>query len=69
MVNSALKILKGIFVEWMECLNKDAKKKKKKKGQILYIMGGDNQIDISAKLLHITHPSYGFNANLIEAIS
>ena len=38
-------------MECMECLNKDAKKKKK--GQILYIMGRDDQIATSAKLLDI----------------
>ena len=40
MVNSRLKILKGISVGCMECFNEDAKKKKK--GQILYIAGRDN---------------------------
>ena len=40
MVNSMLKILKGISVECMECLNEDAKRKK---GQILYIAGRDGQ--------------------------
>ena len=49
----------------MECLNKDAKKKKK----ILYTMGRDDQITSSAKLLDITHKSYGFSADLIEAIN
>ena len=52
----------------MECLNEDTKKKKKKKGQILYIVGRDDQIAIIVKLLYIMHESYGFNANLIEAI-
>ena len=49
----------------MECLNKDAKKKKK--GQILYIVGRDNQIATYAKLLDIE--SYGYNADLIEVIN
>ena len=44
MVNSTLKILKGIFVECMECLNENAKKKKKIKGQILYTAGRDDQL-------------------------
>ena len=44
MVNSTLKILNGIFVECMECLNEDAKKKKKIKGQILYIVVRDDQL-------------------------
>ena len=63
-------MLKGISMECMKCLNKDANKKKKKKGQILYTAAGrDNQIATSAKLLDITHESYGFNTNLIEAIN
>ena len=36
-------------MECMECLNKD----KKKKGQILYIMGRDYQIAASTKLFDI----------------
>ena len=51
----------------MKCLNEDAKKKKKKR-QILYIVGRDNQITISAKLLDTAHESYGFSADLIETI-
>ena len=38
----------------MECSNKDAKNEKKK-GQILYIAGRDDQITTSAKLLEIMH--------------
>ena len=49
----------------MECLNEDAKKKK---GQVLYIMGKDDQIVTSAKLLDIMHESYGFSADLIGAL-
>ena len=46
----------------MKCLNKDAKKKKE---QILYIRGGDNQISTGAKLhqarvLWIQHEFCGF---------
>ena len=52
-------------MECMKCLNDE----KKKKGQILYIAGRDDQITISAKLLYITHESYGLNADLIEAIN
>ena len=37
MVNCTLKILKGISVECMECLNKDAKKKKKEKSCTLRV--------------------------------
>ena len=69
MVNSMLKILKGIFVECMECLNQDAKKKKKEKGQILYKVDRDDQIATGTKQLDIIHKSDGFNADLIEAIN
>ena len=54
-------------MECMKCLSEDTKKKKK--GQILYIVGRDDQITTSAKLLDIMHKSYGFNADLIEAIN
>ena len=54
-------------MEYMECSNEDAKKKNKK-GQILCIMGRDDQIATSAKLLDIMHKSYGFSADLIETI-
>ena len=53
-------------MENTECLNEDAKKKK---GQILYNTGRDDQITTSVKLLDIMHKSYGFNADLIEAIN
>ena len=70
MVNSMLRKYRGISAECMECLNKDVKNKKiKKKGQILYIMRRDNQITINAKLFDITHKSYGFTADQIEAIN
>ena len=49
----------------MESLNKNAKKK----GQILYITGRDDQITTSAKSLDIMHKSYWFNTDLIEAIN
>ena len=41
---------------------------RKKKGQILYIAGRADQIITSAKLLEITHKSYGFSTDLIETI-
>ena len=50
-VNSILK--KGISVECMECLNKDVKKKKKE--QILYTVGRDDQIATSVKFFDTTH--------------
>ena len=52
-------------MEYIECLNKDVKKKKKK-GQILYIAGRDDQIAAIAKLLDIMQKSYGFNTDQIE---
>ena len=52
----------------MEWLNKDVKKKKKK-WQILYIAGRDNQMAITAKVLDITHESYEVSADLIESIN
>ena len=66
MVNSMLRILKGNFVEFMEFLNKDAKKKK---GWILYIEGRDYLIATDAKLLYIKHESYGISGDLIEIIN
>ena len=39
------------------------------KGQVLYTSGRDDQICTSAKLLDITYKSYGFLADLIEAIT
>ena len=42
---------------------------RRRKGQILYITGRDDQITTSAKSLDITHKSYRFNADLIEAIN
>ena len=37
---------------------------KKKKGQILYIVGRGDQIATSVKLLDIMHESYGFSGDL-----
>ena len=42
---------------------------RKKKRQILYIADRADQLATSAKLLDITHESYGFSADLIEAIN
>ena len=67
MVNYMLKIPKGVPVESVECLHED--ERKKKNGQILYIMGRDNQMAINVKLLVIMHKSYGFSADLIETIN
>ena len=40
-----------------------------KKGQIMYITDKANQFATSGKLLNITHESYGFSADLIQAIN
>ena len=67
MVNSTLQNTKGISVECMECLNKDAKKKKKDRFCISQVAIIKNAT--STKLLEIIHESYGFNSDLIEAIN
>ena len=64
MVNSMLKKLKDISVEYMECLNKDVKNKKQDSSCILG--GKDDQISTGAKLLGNTHKCYGFSADVIE---
>ena len=43
--------------------------RRKEKRQILCIAGKGDQIATSAKLLDIMHGSYGFSADLIEAIT
>ena len=59
-VDYRLKILKGISVQSMECLNEDAKKKK----NISCTLGGrDDQIATSAKLL------YRFSGDLSKPLS
>ena len=65
MVNSMLKILKSISVECIECLDEDAKKK----GKPYILRNRDDQITASAKLLDITHKSYGFSGDVIEIIN
>ena len=66
-MNSMLKILKGTSVECMECLNKDAKKKKKKDRSCTSQVGTIKSLPVPH--LDITHESYGFNADLIKAIN
>ena len=51
-------------MECMKCLNEY--KRRKQKGQILCIRGGDNQIANGATLLDIKYESYGFSGDLIE---
>ena len=60
-------MLKSISVECLECLNEDAKKKKR--GQIPYIRSGDGQITTSAKSLDIMYKFYEFSGDLIEIIN
>ena len=62
MVKFRLIIIKGTSVECMEFLNKDVKRK----GQILYIGGRDNEIATSANLLDIKYKFYEFSCDLIE---
>ena len=49
----------------MECLNKHAKKKEQDRSCTSLV----GTIATNAKLLDITHKSYEFNADLIEAIN
>ena len=66
MVNSMLKILKCISVECMECLNEDAKKKKKDRSCTLWL-GMIKSLPVPN--FDTTHKSYGFDADLIKAIN
>ena len=54
-------------MECIECLNKDAKKKKK--DRLCTSQLGTIKNATSIKLLEIMHESYGFNSDLIEAIN
>ena len=53
-------------MECMECLKVDVQKKNT---DPVYLGGRDEQITTSAKLLDITHNSYGFSGVLIENIN
>ena len=53
-------------MEYKECLNEDAKKKK---GHFVYIRGRAVLIDTGAKLLDTWYEFYGVNDDLIEAIN
>ena len=64
-----LKVLKGISVECMECLNKDEQKKEEKYDNFCTCTGGDDKITTSAKLLDVMYESYGFTAYLTESIN
>ena len=67
MVISRLKILNGISMEFMECLNEDAKKEKK--GHFLYIGGRAVQITTSSNLLNTKYKFNKFNDDLRETIN
>ena len=58
---------KSISMEHMECLIEEAQKKKY--DTFCTCAGRNNKIATSAKLLNITYNSYGFTADLIEAIN
>ena len=64
-----IKILNGISMEFMECLNEGAKKKKKKKGHFLYIGDRAIQIATGSNLLDTKYEFYGFNDDLRETIN
>ena len=55
-------------MESMECLNKDAKKKKKKKrGCFMYIRGGDAKITTDTKSLDSPYAYHVSNGDAKEA--
>ena len=54
-------------MEFMECLNKDAKKKPKQ--HFLYIRGRTVQIATGSNLLDTKYEFYGFNDDLRETIN
>ena len=53
-------------MEFMECLNEDAKKKK---GHFLYIGGRDVLIATGANLLDTTYDFYEYNDDLRDTIN
>ena len=62
------KISKAFALEFMECLNKDAKKKKKKKiGRFMYIRGGDAKITTDTKSLGSPYAYQVSNGDAIKA--
>ena len=54
-------------MEFMECLNEDAKKKKK--GHFLYIAGKTVLIATGSNLLDTKYQFYGFNDDLRDTIN
>ena len=65
LVNSRLKILNGICMEFMEYLNKDAKKKE----HFLHSRGRAVLIATAATLLDIKYTFYGFHDDLRDTIN
>ena len=64
-VNSRLKILNSISMEFMECRNKDPKKK----GHFLYIEGRAVLIVTGANFLDTKYEFYGFSDDLRGTIN
>ena len=56
-------------MECTECLNEMRMCRIRKYDTSCTCVGRDNTITISGKLLEITYKSYGFTADLIEAIN
>ena len=65
-VDFRLKKLKGICMEFMECFNEDAKKKKKR-GRFMYIRGGDAKIATDTKSRDSRYVYHVSNGDVIEA--
>ena len=63
-MNSKLKILNGVCMKFIECLNKDAKKK-----YFLFIRSRAVLIATCAKLLNTQYKFYGFNDDLRDTIN
>ena len=64
------KILKGISVESMECLNKDAYKKERKTMLSVHPwVGTIKSLPVPNYLIYTTDKSYGFSGDLTETIN
>ena len=70
-VNYSLKMLNGICVESIKCLNKDESKKERKSDTFCtsVIRGRDYLIANNAILLNVKYKLYGFSGHLIESIN
>ena len=65
MMNAGLKILNGISMDFMECLNKDVKQK----WHFLYIRGRAVLMATSANYLDTKYKVYGFSDDLRDTIN